>query len=590
STPEAEAAWALPSDANSYVPLEDSVGLFRGFADIVGKKRFGIDFDLTLSHVEEGKAATATSFEKPAIDESMRLSGDAHMALENNRIGEIGVDVDLIYLDQGEAGQQNQLSLRIDGEAESDRQIALKLNETMKVRTSKSSIDTLMGSISDIEVEIGSDGNDGLLGSLLTSLSGIADAVDVIRNGEIGIAIDEGHYEGLLGALRSMEAAANQITITLDLSVLSGLEGEIEIVLDGKKGHTLATLTFNGAKFSYFTIDGAVELIDYDLNPLPGEDDFPLFSQLPDIAQQISTFTATHELEASLRGYVFKRGTTAAGNAAGYVDSSRHEQGFDFAGTFDLDFEEGMGAGSILFYDRSADYIQQHNAKIDVTGTADNNGKMAFSYDSKNDTSSAFYNANKSVMEKPSNADPITGYMTIHSINDLIDVAMSLLQSEDTRLERITNLLSFGSASSVISLLLGGKYFEALTSPLVKSFSLLGDQLELVLPKEVLGLASDLVLDIEFGETDYSDDENNPIHHGLKRIEVAFSMGEEEISDVYLDIALSSLNPSSMHRNFTDAEIDAMLDYSSLSSMLDAVKGTFLMGEEIEDGSVFTTY
>ena len=67
-------------------------------------------------------------------------------------------------------------------------------------------------------------------------------------------------------------------------------------------------------------------------------------------------------------------------------------------------------------------------------------------------------------------------------------------------------------------------------------------------------------------------------------------MGEEEISDVYLDIALSSLNPSSMHRNFTDAEIDAMLDYSSLSSMLDAVKGTFLMGEEIEDGSVFTTY
>ncbi|MGN1261752.1 MAG: hypothetical protein ACI4UT_01625, partial [Candidatus Enteromonas sp.] len=311
---------------------------------------------------------------------------------------------------------------------------------------------------------------------------------------------------------------------------------------------------------------------------------------LPGITDEIGLFAESKQVELSVSGYILKEGTTMTDT---YVDSTygRTEQGSEFSAHIGIDLANSLGAGTLSVTNRMETYIERHYVDIDVSGPeiegADDlsDNQLYLKYHSEGATNS-----------------PMMGRMSIRSLNDLIGVVMNLMGNKDPRFERITSIMGSSSAASVLSKAMNGLFLDAVSSDLVRSFKVTPDKTTIVFPDTLLGLPSDLQIDLYFSDRDFHSDASGLFHipAALSAIEIRGKTGSvDALSDLYVRIDVTEWDVDEskvtetgndvLHRGFgTSPDKNAFVDYSSLSSLVSHLIDTVQLG--VTDENPTTTY
>ena len=595
-------AWETPSDADSYLQLEDSLGLFRRVASLVNDEAFNLAIDLEILHHEDEILGTSTTFGRDEVDEGLRIQGEASVDLDGTSLDAIGMNVSLAYLEGAKDetgvsfapnGQESQIGFELESAAvDPNRALYVSLNDATKIATNKTVLDALFGKFSafdDVQIGQGGASEGTSIDNLLSSLDAIARQVDELKNSAFGQGLEEGHYEAILDALVSISAVDDRWTLLLDLEK-AGLSGSIEIVLSGIEGERLARITFQEAKFAFFTLTGTLEVLLYDPISLTDKEGFDVLSHLPGITDEIGLFGESRQVELSVSGYILKEGTTMTDT---YVDSTygRTEQGSEFAAQIGIDLGNSLGAGTLSVTNRMETYIERHYVDIDVSGPEIEGSddlsdhQLYLRYHSEGATNS-----------------PMMGRMSIRSLNDLIGVVMNLMGNKDPRFERITSMIGSSSAASVLSKAMNGLFLDAISSDLVRSFDVSPDKTTIVFPDTLLGLPEDLQIDLYFSDRDFHSDASGLFHipAALTALEIRGKTGSEDaLSDLYFRVdihewdidehKLAETGNDILHRGFgTAPDKSAFVDYSSLSSLVSHLIDTVQLG--VTDDNDLTTY
>ena len=589
--------WQAPSDAASYTPLVDSLGLIKRIARFFGDQDFSMDLDLSIYHHEEAIPGTETTFGREEVNEGLYIEGGVSVDMNSWSLDQIGMDVTLNYLEASEEneeitytpnGEYNRIGLEVANLPSSDKGIYVNLNDAVKIQTNKWTLDSLINQFDGVSLpgSANASGDGSAMSNLLASLDSILRQVEELQKSDFGKGLSEGHYESILAALDHISASEESISLSLNLEK-AGLGGSMAIEFSGREPNPLAEITFHQAKFAFFTLEGTISMGDFSLIELEGKEDYSLLEHLPNLAEQIGVFVPSLEISASLEGYVLKLGTETTTSVSSF---SRVEQGSEFFGSFAFNLKDQLGAGGIAITNKMDTYYEKHYVQVDVSGpeiseddSTDN--QMYLKYWSEGASSS-----------------PLMGRMSIHSLNSLIQVVMSLMGNTDPRFERITGMMSGVSSASLLSDITSGHFLSALSSRLISSLTVAPDLTTVVFPKALLGLADDLTVKLHFGEKSFHREgqESLVLEKALTRLEVSTKTGSEEsMSEVYfsltineLDIDTSLTNESgydALHANFGPTpSLSSFTDFSSLSNLLSHLIDTMQLG--MTDSNSLTTF
>lgn len=638
--------WQAPENTSSYRDLMNSASIFHQIAEMVTTKKFGLDADLSLYHNEaEQKSENGYDFDRAAIDEGLHIVGSANVHLGASGIEALGVDGRFSYLDCEEGNytesltQYNEIGVRYNGaETDADRQVYAHWNNVAKIRTNKAVLDQFTGSFDGLKDSLSGQevdaGDSKLLNGLLSFVTGIKDAYLAVKDGPLGVNLEEKHYEGIASCIDSITVGQDPadenkdaITVHIDLSKIA-FSGELNLVLSAAEGMPLARLEFIGASFSYFTISGTASLVDYAWSDLEGQEGYDELLHLPSVSEQLEDIIDSKRAKLSVSGYVLDVphydskekawvGKTDTGyTIPGHVNSTSYNPaGFQIDGSFALDLEQRKGSGHATFVDIKEKHVNDHNVKIDVTGpaiegadsgefknilepSAIEDNKMLFQYDSKNANALNSY-ASSQNRTNPKKDGGLKGYFTITSLNDIIDLVMDLAGSSDPRFARLTNLITSLLSASLITKLTEGYYFDVLTSPLIKSLSITEEKAVIVLPKALLGLEKDMTIELGFGSEARQDEQGNPVtFRPLQNLLIDTVIGLKQDDDsikakeLHFEIGIDALNctDGELCASFgASPNLSSFQDYSTIYDLADYLLGTVTMGACKETDYV-TTY
>lgn len=589
-----------------YQNLYDSYDLIEDVANLVKENAFGITADnLTIYHNEAGVAATETTFGKDPVDEGLVINGDINIGLEDKALKNLSVEANLEYLKATKNGsdisyagltpaQSMTLGVYIDAENASagDKDIYLNINELAKLKTNKLTFDEIVSEIKGILNKNGEE-EDASLSGILSSIGTLQTAIDDFKQGRIKEIIDEGHYEGVLEAIDSIEEENNRIVITFNLASID-LTGSFEVSLSSLPGHSLLSIDFTNAKFSYFTLNGSVKLNEWlSTLAVPANDSsYTEMNHLPSLVDELGIVSSSKQAKINISGYVLKEGKISNTGYRTHQESDDPnvivgtEQGFNIDGGFAIDLNREGGYGNLTFIDIKQEHVNDHNVDVAVTGpridgaNSQDDNKVYFAYDSKNHSTQS----NETISRTSPSDGAEKGFFSITSVRELIDLVKGkVLDSEDPRFERITNLISGATTTSLISMIKNGEYFNALTSELIKSFEITSNHAKIVLPKTLLGLASDMTINCDFQSKTFTDSTSSggtqTVSNALTSLSVALKMGDEDISAVYVKVEIEDLD-------FADdidfaghywSDTSSFTDYSTLSKLFDYALGTLTL-------------
>ncbi|MDY6093739.1 MAG: hypothetical protein SPI58_01700, partial [Candidatus Enteromonas sp.] len=575
--------WNPPSDASSYLPLTDSIGLIKRLARFLGNQDFSLDMDLSITHHEDAIPGTDTTFGREEVNEGLTIEGGLSVDMSSWALDQIGMDITLAYLEaskEGDSvsfapnGQQNRIGLEVANLPENDKGIYVNLNDAVKIQTNKVTLDSLIGQFDGFSLpgSASSSGDGSVMSNLLSSLDSILRQIEELQKSEFGKGLSEGHYESILEALDTLSSQNESVFLSLNLEK-AGLSGSMDIAFSGDPSLPLARIAFHEAQFAFFTLEGTIDLTDFSLIRLEGKEEYQELSHLPSLTEQLGVFVPSLEASASIEGYILKLGTESATSVSSY---SRVEQGTEFSGSFAFSLQDQLGSGSLAITNKMDTYYEKHYVGVDVSGpevseddALDN--QMFLKYHSEGASSS-----------------PLQGRMSIHSLNSLLGVVESLSGNADPRFKRLTGLLSGASSASLISDITSGHFLHALSSDLISSLSIAPDVTTVVFPKTLFGLAEDLTVKLHFGEKRFHRDGQDPLvmEKALTKVEVFTKSGNEDsLSEIYIaltieefDIDLSAKNASgfdALHANFgPNPSLSSFTDFSSLTSLLSHVIDT----------------
>ena len=575
--------WTIPEDVNSYQKLSDSTALFKKMGHLIKDRKFGVDGNLVLGHDEDEIPSTSTSFGHDAVHETLELGLSADLEFNGSVLQEVGANISLATIKE-ETKRENRIGLHLYGnEGANANAVFFDLNDALKVKTTKPVLDALVSNINDAFKGNGESSEDGgLLSGLLQTTGAIGEAVDAFKAGALNQGLQAGRYDFILDAISHLETEANQVRIGLDFSKLGFASGSADILLSSRE--SVAEITLSNLALGPFSIEsGSLKVRDFAMPEIQNPESYDLWDHLPSISDQIGQIARTKKATFSLSGYLLKLGTTAVADHSVY---NRPEEGFVFSGSFAFDLEQKRGAGKATFVDRQAKYINDHNIDIEVTGPSSIDAatnldinKMIFRYDSKNANSQKDENR-----KDPDSKNGMQGYFTIHSLNDILSLAINFLQSDDPRFERLMNAFSNASTESLLGKIGNGLYFDALTNPLLESCVSSANQMVLTFPTSLFGTHTPLVLTLGFGDKIADQEGAGP----LTSLRIQTQMGEEgSLKEMDITIGITSLDASEedLH-HFSTTE--GFVNYSSISSLAGYIIDTASLG--ITPNNKVTTY
>lgn len=571
-----------PENKDSYLKLDNSIDLWERIATYAGKSAFSLSSfheedgvrknGLVLTHKEEEVPDTDVAIGHPAIDEKAVFEVSGQADFQGGRIN----DLSALASFQGEKESKYIQARFLDGNP--DQQICMDVNGIFKAKTSKATADALWSAFADI---LGDPSiSNKYLSTLLSAANSISKAVDSIKESQVGKDFVEGHYEHILDTISKLECRDNRIYASLDLTK-AGSSGSLELTLSGTD-LALAEITFKGFTLGYFGIEGTLQVSDYSPSGDFDPSSYVEMDHLPSLADQMEDLFQSHSLEASFKGYLLDKGTTAVSEDTRFASiggkSSLTEEGFAFEGNFAFNLEEKTAMGQGVFLDRKKDYLNEHAVSIQIDGDEASSGNMLFGYSSKNDKKNSgaegYKDLNYGNITEPS-AEPMYGRFTVSSLNSLLNCLGGLLNSSDSRFTRFTAAKDT-IATTLIAKLTQGQIAPLLTEKILLSAEKNGDVLDVVVSKSVLGSASDISLRIGFSES------------GLSLLRVQVDLGEKEL---FLQLETSVPKSPLSKEDLTVADLKSheskAVDYSSLPTLVDYALGSATLGEDANGQSTY---
>ena len=602
-----------PANPNEYLKLEDSLDLIKDIALIANKKKFSISTKnekLKLTHFEKEILGTSTTFKRDEINEEAYLTLNADIDFSGNMLNDMFAKA--LFECNGKSQQIAALKENND--------IYINFNNILCAKTSKITLDNLITNIKNIFSSNDSNQEiDSSSSGLLTSLSAIKEAMDAVINSPIMIGIKNNQYDEILPFIQSLKSSNNQIDIVLDLSKISGSENAGTLSLSFSRSiNSLALLQidFNKAKFASFTLEGTLYLDGFVLGTLENKENYVPLYHLESVANSFLNFDNSRRSKMNVKGYVLDENTSSiytSDYASTHIKETygRLEQGFTFDASFAFDLTEAKGSGILNITDRKAEYINDHQLKIDVEGKEKENendltsalststNAMLVEYNSKNriDPNSNDGKATKRI--DPSNKNGIKAAFSIHSLNGIINTVSSLLESTDPRFERLTNLFSIVSNVGLIKLLQDGKYLELVATSILKDqggAKVSENEDVFVIKKDVLLNTEDLTIRVGFDKKELvQDEEGNQIEkYGTINyigIDSTFNFGGNNKKIVKIEISNvdTKVSDDELSSNFKGQDKNQFSDYSSVKTMLEFLLSSATLGSD-KDNDYTSTY
>ena len=622
-----------PFADSAYMQIEDSLALVTELGNYVSAKQYGFVGSFSLVHNEAAVAGSSTTFARPAVEESatLEISGNADLTEEGDNIGvslalRQGSNLESIALNLARKDQGKNRKAYLEVNHSSNPSNAIKFKTDTKTVSSLFADLKLALSNKDIENETITS----LISGLLASGKQINAAIDAIKGSALFASIEKNEYQSILDTIVSYSYGPELMTLKVDLSKIS-MVGQATVTLS-KNGSSLISVSLDNVGIKTddpenpfeFTIDGSLNVTNYaekqineaeydELDGLPGWQDW--IEQIAGAVDEEGNYISnpTHQLTANLSGYLIKTNkndpsvdvssdisvpiTTFDG-----VHTTTKSQGFTFSGEMGFDLAKKIGTGHAVITDHKKKFLNDHNLKVDVTGPeseldvdskknndfsgndAPNGGYMLFQYDSKNSTATKNISGSKTTDPEQS---PLKGRLSISSLDDILGIVTSILQSDEPRFTRLTNSFNDFSTKTTIGAIMNGKYLSALSAGFLDSVDI-GTDSDLFRFKPGL-LSEDGVLRMRL---------NYASSNGKKGAPTGLEIEIDGSSIVYarIDFVTTSWKDNPPTFNWYQEGKDSsyyaglgLASYSSLSTLLEYVQDTITVGGTKANGGT-TTY
>lgn len=584
--------WAneVYGNASDYKKLTDSASMFKRIAKVVAMPEVDIDAAFTIGHNQKAVEGSRTVLKKDDISEAMTISLGAGLDFyddANKKYALEGLDVDL-KIDQkrvseefkGHEIQVAYLKEKADAEV-SAYNAYVNVNDVLLAKTSKTYLDELITDVKESTFFTASSEDsetDGI--SLDSFLDLLGDDIKAIMESDLVKGIKTGTYTAVADLIKSINAKDNNITIDLSLAPLGLSNGSIKLSIDGvtdKDGayvNSLAELDISGISFGNFSLDGSLKVngLGRDIVALkaPEGKKFESLSHVRGIFGTVEKIAEGKSFSASISGAAFDK--------EGKKTLEIVKSGAAF------NFNEGYTSGKVnVELDTYGDIKQQHNIalgldSINVEGTDENSKPVVtnekyvgFSYDSK---------SNREGFESQKSDKAVAGRIGLTSAKDAlkkIDLGNLLgFFSNDDRFSRLSKALVQEESGSLLSDILGGKYFGLLEKQGIISSVTLGTTTKLVIDGSKVGMeGKSIALEISYlGNS--SDGNEGVIEGGIDAIKVEILDGENKSFSLSIDDIDALENNKQKVTAFKD--ITALDDFTPIVDMAGELLNTVTLG------------
>ena len=573
-----------PENASSYLSLDNSIDLWERIATYAGK----LSFDVSTTHTENGSEEdglllthhadtvenTATTIGHQGFDEKLTFSLSGGANFQNQKINDLSISAAF----KGEKQTKKLAGHYVQGD--NDKEAYVDVNGILKVKTTKTTADAFFSAFADL---LGDESiKNEYLSSLFSSIGSISDAFESVKNSLIGKDISEKHYEHFLEALISLESKDNQIEATFDFGKAGG-EGKLIFRLSSSD-FALASLTFDGFSIGGFGVEGTLKISDYTGAVSFDETEYEEMDHLPTLTDQVQNLYQHHSMKANVKGYVLDRNTTAISSDSRFASLSGKtitEQGFTLEGDFAFNLQEKAACANAVILDRKADYLNEHAIALQLDGeigASTETGDMLFSYDSSNTlkdkNAEGYADLNYGNITEPE-ADTLYGKFSVSSLNDILELATTLLSSDDPRFTKFTSAADT-LGTTLVAKISQGQFAPLLSEKILVSVTRTGDKIAAVISKDVLGSEEDVPLNIEFNE------------NGLSSIDFKLITESKEIYfKIDAEVPQTTLSKTDLQVSDLQSKRDTMTDFSSLSTLLEYVLGSATLGEDENNVSTY---
>ena len=573
-----------PENASSYLSLDNSIDLWERIATYAGKLSFDVstthtengseEDGLLLTHHEDTVENTATTIGHQGFDEKLTFSLSGGANFQNQKINDLSISAAF----KGEKQTKKLAGHYVQGD--NDKEAYVDVNGILKVKTSKTTADAFFSAFADL---LGDESiKNEYLSSLFSSIGSISDAFESVKNSLIGKDISEKHYEHFLEALISLESKDNQIEATFDFGKAGG-EGKLIFRLSSSD-FALASLTFDGFSIGGFGVEGTLKISDYTGATSFDEAEYEEMDHLPTLTDQVQNLYQHHSMKANVKGYVLDRNTTAVSSDSRFASLSGKtitEQGFTLEGDFAFNLQEKAACANAVILDRKADYLNEHAIALQLDGeigASTETGDMLFSYDSSNTlkdkNAEGYADLNYGNITEP-DADTLYGKFSVSSLNDILELATTLLSSDDPRFTKFTSAADT-LATTLVAKISQGQFAPLLSEKILVSVTRTGDKIAAVISKDVLGSEEDVPLNTEFNE------------NGLSSIDFKLITESKEIYfKIDAEVPQTTLSKTDLQVSDLQSKRDTMTDFSSLSTLLEYVLGSATLGEDENNVSTY---
>lgn len=566
-----------PENASSYLSLDNSIELWERIATYAGK----LSFDVSTSHMENGSEeeglllthhedtveSTATTLGHQGFDEKITFSLSGGANFQNQKINDFSINA----IFKGDKQTKKLAGHLVQGE--SDKEAYVDVNGILKVKTSKTTADAFFSAFANL---LGDETiKNEYLSSLFSSLGSVSDAFESVKNSLLGKDVSESHYEHFLEALTSLESKDNQIEAIFDFSKAGG-EGKLIFHLSSGD-LALASLTFDDFSIGGFGVEGTLKISDYTGSPSFEKEEYEEMDHLPALSDQVESLFQHHSMKAKVKGYVLDRNTAACSSDAGFASLNGKtvtEQGFTLEGDFAFNLQEKAANANAIILDRKADYLNEHAVALQLDGeigSSTETGDMLFSYDSSNTQkkagSAGYKDLDYGNITEP-DADTLYGKFSIASLNDILELATTLLSSDDPRFAKFTSTADT-LATTLIAKISQGQFAPLLSEKILLSVARQGEKIAAIVSKEVLGSEENIPLNLEFNEG------------GLSSLDFKLITDSKEIYfKIDAEVPQTTLTKTDLQVSDLQSKRSSMTDFSSLSTLLEYVLGSATLGED----------
>lgn len=505
-----------------------------------------VDFSDLIDWSATGYLRTEEDEDEIGHNRLIKRNGETEEeSLLDKVLNKVSLGIELNFIGKDEVNYGNLAISYVDGEG------YLNLNESIDSNDNKKSV---------LKAKVETETFNWMLNELpgmISSLSGeekssSADSLfSFITDSDFVSGIKEGNYSVVLDMLSNISNDDEMIYLDLDLSSLGlGNNANVNLTLDSRVEEGLdnkvINLTANNIAFGDYELNAAINSSDYHQVVVDNTESYDSISFLPSVFDQVSGILDSKQAGFAIEGSV--------------LDDAGVGIELEGKGQFDYGTKFGFGDLTLKQYKYNHNSVwYTHKIALDVDNQLDdfkeNNVRMIYG-----DTSTS---------------KNIKASLTVQSILDIINTVKTFIKEDtsDNRFSKfIEPLMSSLSAGAISDAIANKDYLRFLKNDLLQEVGLYdnGNALKVVVGGDILGLASDIELNIKFK----NNSENKKIIDSLVLNNLV--IGEEgEEKYINFEVTLKDYDPT---RQTPCNHSWTYMDLNSVATLLDLGINTTKLG------------